>query len=591
MLEIGTVVDDRYRVLRELGRGGTGIVYLALDERSNRTWAIKVISGEKEDHDLARRALMSEAYILKSLHHRYLPVIAEILENEDCVIIIMEYIEGRSMKEMLIDSMKRDGHPLLLEDVIMWAGQLCEVLHYLHTAENAVIYGDLKPGNVMVRPDGSIALIDFGTVRLSGKNYEGGMSCLGTPGYAAPEQYGSRRLGPWTDIYSFGATLHCLLTGRDPAQMPFSFPGILECCPQLEEELSVRQKKRLAEFERIIERCTCYSAGARYHSCEEIAVELAAIGRIEAKSMKRLCGKKTLFKMCLCAVILSGILAVGGALIEKRMKSMQYTMFIEQAKTLDFEEKINYFRRAVELDPYRETAYMGLLDMLLEDGLFSDNDEKLMTELLYARGNSRKKDNKTCLQENNNGYAIFSYKMGMACYYMTGESGGRIRASGWLKTVVDMNMDQLDLGIYDSQKEIWQNRADVLVRFTGFYNESLRRTEYAEDTILYGENYWEDLKILLSDFMDEWTDIELRLYQEIVLRVSEGIGDFQAAGIDKRELEYVLEEITYRISVISQDHQDRSEELREQIEQAIEKVKTGMNVVYGESGGQHYDEK
>ncbi len=585
MLEIGTVVNGRYRVLRELGSGGTGIVYLALDEQTNRTWAIKVIDHENGDFAMVRRSLMSKASVLKKFLHPYLPVITEIMEYRNSMMIIMEYVEGRSLKEMLTDSMKNDGLPLPVEDVIIWAHQICEVLYYLHTAENPVIYGDLKPGNVMVRPNGNIVLIDFGTVQLSGRGDENDMYCLGTPGYAAPEQYGSRQLGPWTDIYSFGATLHCLLTGHDPVQTPFCFPDILECCPQLEEEISVRQRKKLVELGRIIERCTRYSAAERYHSFGELADELAVLRGTTEKSVKKAGGRKGLLKLCLCAVFVCGALAAGGAFIGKKIKNMEYTACIEQAKTSDYEGKIFFLRRAAALNPYCETAYMELLDMLLEDGCFSDIDEKLMTELLYARGKGRDEDNKTCLSENSDGYLIFSYKMGLACYYLTGESGSRIRAAGWLKTVAAMDMDQIDLGIYDNQKRIWKDRADVLVRFSRFYNDSLKRPECGEDPLLYGQDYWEDIKILLTDAMEEREDIELRMYQEIVMRILEGTSGFQDAGIDNKELEDVLDIITDRIAVIPQNGQERLEELKTQIEKSIEKAKKGINMFYGESGG------
>ena len=585
MPEIGIVVKDRYRILRELGRGGSGIVYLALDEQSDRTWAIKVADGKNRDFDMVRRSLMSGAHILKNCCHPCLPVIAEIMEEQDSVMMVMEYVEGRSLKEMLTDSMKREGLPLPVEDVILWARQICEVLYYLHTAESPVIYGDLKPGNVMVRPDGNIVLIDFGTVWLSAQGYENNRYCLGTPGYAAPEQYGSRQLGPWTDIYSLGATLHCLLTGRDPAQTPFCFPDILECCPQLEAEASARQRKMLVQLGRIIERCTRYSAAERYHSCKELADELAEIGGAAEKSVKKLCGRKVLLKLCFCTAILCGILAAGGSLLQKRLQNMEYAACIQQAEMSDDEEKICFLRRAVALNPYCETAYMELLDTLLEDGIFSDSDEKLMTELLYEKGEGRVEDNKACLGKNSEGYVIFSYRMGLACYYLTGESGSRIRAEGWLKTVADMDMEQIDLGIYEDKKRMWQEKTGVLIRFSSFYHDSLNRPEYTEDSILYEQDYLADIKILLEGAMEEQEDIELRMYQEIVMRILEGTGGFYHAGIDRKELACILETITDRLAVIWQNHGEGSEELKKQIEKTIEKAKKGMDMFYGESGG------
>ena len=235
-LEPGTVLQGRYAIERLLGGGGMGMVYLARDQRlANRPCAIK----EMVDHfiDQAQRIeaneyFAREADTLAQLKHQAIPAITDRFELANRHYLVMEYVEGRNLEEELAAR----GEPLPEGLMIDIARQLCDVLAYLHGLEPPMIYRDMKPSNVMLNPNGRVVLVDFGIARLFKAARKGTM--IGTLGFAPPEQY-QGLVDPRSDIYSLGATLHYVLTGRDPEKFPpFSFPPVRELRPAVSSNLA-----------------------------------------------------------------------------------------------------------------------------------------------------------------------------------------------------------------------------------------------------------------------------------------------------------------------------------------------------------------
>ncbi len=225
-LSSGIVLEGRYVIERLLGGGGMGRVYLGRDRRlANRLCALK----EMVDHFIdpkqrleANDYFKREADTLAQLRHPGIPQIIDRFDDHNRHYLVMEYVEGRNLEEELA----RNNGPLNEGLVIDVARQLCEVLSYLHSRNPPIIYRDLKPSNVMLTPAGRVVLIDFGIARLFRQARKG--TNIGTLGFAPPEQY-QGMLDPRSDIYALGATLHYLLTGRDPEQSPpFSFPPVAQ---------------------------------------------------------------------------------------------------------------------------------------------------------------------------------------------------------------------------------------------------------------------------------------------------------------------------------------------------------------------------
>lgn len=229
-LPLDSLLKRRYRVIGLLGQGGFGAVYKAQDiEFSNRLVAIKEMSkyhlSTKELQE-ATAAFKSEAQLLAGLTHPNLPRIYEQFSEENRWYLVMDFIEGETLDEYLA---KKGLRYLPVPEVIEIGLQLCSVLRYLHSRQPPIIFRDLKPDNIMRTPDGQLYLIDFGIARHFKQGQAKDTTALGSPGYAAPEQYGKAQSTPRTDIYSLGATLHHLLSGDDPALNPFRFASLSEC--------------------------------------------------------------------------------------------------------------------------------------------------------------------------------------------------------------------------------------------------------------------------------------------------------------------------------------------------------------------------
>lgn len=121
MLQVGSIVDDKYKVLNKIGQGGMSVVYLALNERANKTWAIKEVRKDGvQDFTTVKQGLIAETNILKSLNHKYLPSIVDVIDDDDTFLIVMDYIQGKSLNTILRTSMEQEGFPIAVEDVVSW---------------------------------------------------------------------------------------------------------------------------------------------------------------------------------------------------------------------------------------------------------------------------------------------------------------------------------------------------------------------------------------------------------------------------------------------------------------------------------------
>ncbi len=219
------LLHDRYRLLFILGQGGFASVYKAQDTLAhNRNVAIKEINlaglQQQELRD-ATTSFNSEIQVLSDLQHPGLPQLYDYFTDTQHWYLVMEFIEGETLEHYLEQSI--GGHFLQLLDVLRVGIQLCTVLDYMHTHQPSIIFRDLKPSNVMLIPDGTVRLIDFGIARYFKPGRLRDTMAFGSPGYAAPEQYGKAQTTSLTDIYSLGALLHQMLTGTDPTEVPFRF--------------------------------------------------------------------------------------------------------------------------------------------------------------------------------------------------------------------------------------------------------------------------------------------------------------------------------------------------------------------------------
>lgn len=232
-----SLIRGRYRKLAQVGTGGFGAVYKATDCQDNdRIVALKEINlhGLKPQEIIdATDTFNREVEVLSPLRHSGLPHIYEHFTDTDHWYLIMDFIEGQTLETYLLDN---GGH-LPLNEVLHIGIQLCLVLEYLHIHQPTIIFRDLKPANVMLTPSQQVYLIDFGTARFFKPGKLRDTIAFGSPGYAAPEQYGKAQTTPRSDIYSLGATLHTMLTGDDPSESPFRFASLHRTGQTIPDEL------------------------------------------------------------------------------------------------------------------------------------------------------------------------------------------------------------------------------------------------------------------------------------------------------------------------------------------------------------------
>ncbi len=209
-LERGTLLHKRYRIVEILGQGGMGSVYRAVDENLGVDVAVKENLFTTDEY---ARQFRLEAVILASLRHPNLPRVSDHFAiGDQGQYLIMDFIEGEDLRQR----MERMG-TITEDDAVMIGAAMCDALTYLHTRKPSILHRDIKPGNVKITPDGNIYLVDFGLAKLvQGSQATTTGARAMTPGYSPPEQYGTARTDPRTDIYSLGATLYAALTGMIP---------------------------------------------------------------------------------------------------------------------------------------------------------------------------------------------------------------------------------------------------------------------------------------------------------------------------------------------------------------------------------------
>ncbi len=261
------LLQERYRILAQVGKGGFSAVYKAEDTHYyNHPVAIKAItlSGLKPSEVIeATEAFNRELLLLSGLKHPNLPHIYSHFAAVECWYLVMDFIEGTTLEKHL-ETMPAGRLPL--GEVFEIGLLLCNVLEYLHSRQPAIIFRDLKPANIMCTPGGHIALIDFGIARQFKPGQAKDTMPFGSPGYAAPEQYGKAQSGPRTDIYGLGVTLHQLISGDDPSQTPFRFAP-----------LALTAEPTLAGLETLIMRMLMIDAGQRPANIGEVKEELQRI--------------------------------------------------------------------------------------------------------------------------------------------------------------------------------------------------------------------------------------------------------------------------------------------------------------------------
>lgn len=536
MLEIGSLVDGKYKILNKVGQGGMSVVYLAMNEKANKQWAVKEVRKDGiKDFEVVKQGLVAETDILKKLSHPNLPSIIDVIDTDESFIIIMDYIQGNSLNKALEEF---GAQPQ--ENVIAWAKQLCDVLGYLHTRTPPIIYRDMKPANIMLKPDGNVTLIDFGTAREYKEKNLADTTCLGTVGYAAPEQFGGMgQTDARTDIYCLGATLYHLVTGMNPCEPPYEIKPIREINPSLS-----------AGLERIIQKCTQRDPNDRYQSAAELMYALEHYKEDDDDFRKKQKKKLVTFLVTLTLSVACGITSVWGYLSAEQKKSENYDQILIEADSVD-----DYYE-AILTDPTRTDAYLQFNEFLTSDYVISKEEGQKIQKLLAGLdrvGSGGFIDTVDVLVElkatDPAGYDEVCFKIGwsLLSYYDTNIDRDRYAsAARWFQYMRDNGTANGDIAA------IFCDISACTTKINELHGSKVIQTQALKEQ---RENLWQMIQNLKTKADSYDTDYRLQVWIEIDGLVDGNISDFLEV-IEPSAIVALIQEIQNGVSQIDNTNPD-----------------------------------
>ena len=566
MLEIGSLVDGKYKILSEIGHGGMSVVYMAINEKANKTWAVKEVRKDgRMDFNIVRRGLMAEIDTLKRLKHPYLPSIVDVIEDDETFIIVMDYVEGRSLDKIL------EEHGVQQESVVVeWAKQLCDVLGYLHSRTPAIIYRDMKPANVMLKPDGTVTLIDFGTA----KNYEinyGETTGIGTIGYAAPEQYigsGLGRTDARTDIYCLGMTLYHLLTGQDPCRNLISDTSIRAVNPALSRGL-----------DSIIRKCTAHQPENRYQSCEELMYDLENYEILEPLYKKKQKRKFSIFIGTLAASVLCVAAGLTFHFAASAKASETYNnLLYEASRSVDYDTKISLYEQCMELPDMggRKDAYLGMIQTFKEnDAVFTVEEANLLEKYIM--------NHKDELQANKRDYTEICFETGKLFWYYYDYGDGSDNQVTRAKSAIEWFQDVVDQAPQDYEN---LGMAKAYASIGMFYRDITTNITEASDKGNY-KPLFDNLTELIpavAENADENEIVRLELVELTRGALQQYATKFKVDGVTEQEilsLYQQLEQVTDAIQTTT----DVTDAKRSTIKSLMPDTLTAIRTAYGTDAG------
>ena len=566
MLEIGSLVDGKYKILSEIGHGGMSVVYMAINEKANKTWAVKEVRKDgRMDFNIVRQGLMAEIDTLKRLKHPYLPSIVDVIEDDETFIIVMDYVEGRSLDKIL------EEHGVQQESVVVeWAKQLCDVLGYLHSRTPAIIYRDMKPANVMLKPDGTVTLIDFGTA----KNYEinyGETTGIGTIGYAAPEQYigsGLGRTDARTDIYCLGMTLYHLLTGQDPCRNLISDTSIRAVNPALSRGL-----------DSIIRKCAAHQPEDRYQSCEELMYDLENYEILEPLYKKKQKRKFSIFIGTLVASVLCVAAGLTFHFAASAKASETYNnLLYEASRSVDYDTKIYLYEQCMEITDMggRKDAYLGMIQTFKEnDAVFTVEEANLLEKYIM--------NHKDELQANKRDYTEICFETGKLFWYYYDYGDGSDNQVTRAKSAIEWFQDVVDQAPQDYEN---LGMAKAYASIGMFYRDITTNITEASDKGNY-KPLFDNLTELIpavAENADENEIVRLELVELTRGALQQYATKFKVDGVTEQEilsLYQQLEQVTDAIQTTT----DVTDAKRSTIKSLMPDTLTAIRTAYGTDAG------
>lgn len=566
MLKSGSVIDGKYKIVEVIGKGGMSTVYLAEHQLLGQKWAVKEIQRETgENQALLRQSLLAETNILKRLNHPNLPRIIDVIQTKESMLLVMDYIEGITLQEYIDTWGPQDE-----QQVVKWAKEICNVLLYLHTRKPSIIYCDLKPSNLMLKEDGTIMLIDFGTAREYSKKFLNESVSLGTDGFAAPEQYmGRQSTDERTDIYCFGMTVYALLTGIDRKESAGPFQ-------------SKKQKRQRisSELEQIIATCTCADPSERYQDCFALKYALCHLEENQMEQVRKEKRRKKMLGVLLTGVLFSGCILFGVHHLVEKSRYQKAMAYVNQAEKGIVNEKIlENYKMALQILPSEKKIYDSIVEYFIHPNHFSMEEAAAMMNL-FETASSEKNVLGTFCKKNPEGYCEFCYMVGIGYFYYMGGMTGKKEARTWFQDVIQTNSPDFDGGKRE-RAELYEEICRYYDTFiaNGEDNSGERKKEG------FGEFYDTLHKLNQITLEDKITESDAKAAYLISKEIAIEIGNYAQDFLkEKRITAYSLQKELFiiegqgekqndRITLLSSYFEEKEiNELRQFVEEAKKKV-------------------
>ena len=530
MLNKGFVLENRYKIVNVAGKGGTSVVYRAVDLKANNAQrAVKEVmkTNGTDAYNARQESLLIKEFYEKDAKNSFFPNIIEIIDNDpDALYIVQDYINGVSMEKLLAYG------PFRHKTMLRYSKDICRVMSFIHKC--GLIHSDMKPDNIMVvrneedfensrRPDkyGKLKFIDFGSVieRRSG-------AFAYTPAYAAPEQFYEQELDEQTDIFNIGATMYHMLTGKKPKNVSANGEFVSSA------ERFVFEKGTNAGLARIIRKCVSEDKTKRYRSCDELFEDLERTDNhtyLRATSI-----------VAGLAVVSLGFSLFSGIMAHKS-RSEDFNKLVERAEnTGEYSARSEAFEEVINADGSYADAYLKLIELYKNDMVFDAKEAEQILALINENINQLRKEPR---------YEEIAYELGILYwyYYFYGNNGdsseqngsvsGKIASVKWFNEAQTSNFKHRDPDKYEI--------AQVYCTIGDFYSQ----TQKKENELLkknYSEDLWKsmnELNKLVEETNAGSEIIILETYKTLVNLENSNMSDFAKTGITYSEQKAFLEDI------------------------------------------------
>lgn len=544
MIRTGTVLGGRYELIRRLGidrasqdsesRTSDAMVFLAWDRLIGTNWAVKMIRSEDENHSVLGGRLRNEAALLKQLQHPGLPRIVDLLEEGGYRICVMDYIEGISMRQWMLQK-----EYVSQEQLLRWAIEIWDIVSYLHLQNPPIIHCDIKPENLILRKSGSVALLDLGTGRI-GRTQK---ISYGTPGYAAAEQFefknGQIHIDARTDQFGFGRTMQALFEYRKERDFNAEIKKILVRCTQKLPSDRYPDDQHVSEA--LETALHCFQERRSFRTSNTERIRSLKRTKRTASELRRRSIRMLIFSIvCFCIGI---FLRGAGRFYEQHL----YRQRMMPSRSAGFAEQESSLIAAIQMFPELPEGYEALLKLYVGDGKLTEKESRTFEVLFsnYIGENAKKEASEALL-----------FRIGQTFFCLSEHfREGAVRAEAYFRKIPE--------------------RAGAYLQICTFISEYIYRNDPTKPPSKAEYIEWmNNIHIILAEMEDEEISGYARLVagRELIQAIYGERFGLAAAGIGRDELYQWLQENTGILGRIK-----AADEQGNMIKQETENIRSLLN--------------